>query len=287
MGWRSMKVEFFSNPVDFLKVVKPVLVRAETRNSLVYGLAQTLAKDSTSYKDFELWVIRNEGGELLAAALMTPPYPLVIWSDPLNDQAIGELAARLIEAGVKVPAVNGPESEAESFARFWTLKTGQKLRDGMRMRAYELVEVIEPPQPAGEMRQAKGTDAEVILTLLTAMQKEAMANDASRLTLEKVGRAIESGVVYVWEVDHRAVTVAMKSRGTETSQSISGVYTLPEERGKGYASAIVAGLAQMILDDGKRMATLFTDLSNPTSNSIYQKVGFKTVCDYQQYDFVE
>lgn len=281
-----MKVVCFSNPVEFLKVAKPVLVRAETRNSLIDGLAQSLAKNPARYESYGLWTVKDEGGELLAAALMTPPHPLVIWSDPPNDQAIGKLAMRLIESGVKVSAVNGPQGEAERFARLWALKTGAKLRYGMRMRAYELFEVIEPPKPAGELRQAREMDAEVVLALLSAMQKEAMANDASHLTLDGVRRLIESGVVYVWEVDRRAVTVAMKSRETETSRSISGVYTLPEERGKGYASAIVAGVAQMILNDGKRMATLFTDLNNLTSNSIYQKVGFKAVCDYQQYDFV-
>jgi predicted GNAT family acetyltransferase len=41
----------------------------------------------------------------------------------------------------------------------------------------------------------------------------------------------------------------------------------------------------MILDSGKKFCFLFTDQANPTSNSIYQKIGYEPVCDFHEYTF--
>jgi hypothetical protein len=67
--------------------------------------------------------------------------------------------------------------------------------------------------------------------------------------------------------------------------SVGPVYTPPERRGRGYATACVAALSQTILDEGWAFCTLFTDLANPTSNSIYQKIGYHPVCDFAEYRF--
>lgn len=50
-----------------------------------------------------------------------------------------------------------------------------------------------------------------------------------------------------------------------------------------YASACVAALSQLILDEGKEFCTLFTDLANPTSNHIYQQIGYRPVCDFAEF----
>jgi len=64
------------------------------------------------------------------------------------------------------------------------------------------------------------------------------------------------------------------------------VYTPPEFRGRGYASALVAALSQAMLDAGYHFCTLFTDLANPTSNHIYQAIGYQPVCDTDEYDYL-
>jgi predicted GNAT family acetyltransferase len=66
---------------------------------------------------------------------------------------------------------------------------------------------------------------------------------------------------------------------------IGAVYTPPEYRQRGYASACVAYLSQMMLDSGRKFCFLFTDLSNPTSNHIYQQIGYEPVCDVDNYVF--
>ena len=49
--------------------------------------------------------------------------------------------------------------------------------------------------------------------------------------------------------------------------------------------ATVAALSQLLLDSGRKFCFLFTDLSNPTSNHIYQAIGYRPVCDVDEYRF--
>ena len=65
------------------------------------------------------------------------------------------------------------------------------------------------------------------------------------------------------------------------------MYTPPEQRGHGYASAATAALSQLLLERGRRFCFLFTDLANPTSNHIYQTIGYQPVCDVDIYHFAE
>jgi uncharacterized protein len=63
------------------------------------------------------------------------------------------------------------------------------------------------------------------------------------------------------------------------------VYTPPEHRRKGYASACVATLSQTLLNQGYKYCFLFTDLANPTSNHIYEAIGYQSVGDLSDYSF--
>ena len=49
--------------------------------------------------------------------------------------------------------------------------------------------------------------------------------------------------------------------------------------------ACVARLTQRLLDDGLDYCMRFTDLSNPTSNHIYQNIGYEPACDMSDYRF--
>jgi predicted GNAT family acetyltransferase len=63
------------------------------------------------------------------------------------------------------------------------------------------------------------------------------------------------------------------------------VYTPPELRRRGYASALVAALSRRLLDEGRRFCFLYTDLANPTSNHIYREIGYEEVCPATSYRF--
>jgi predicted GNAT family acetyltransferase len=65
------------------------------------------------------------------------------------------------------------------------------------------------------------------------------------------------------------------------------VYTPPAQRGKGYAANCTAAVSQLLLDAGWDYCALFTDLENPISNRVYEKIGYEAVCDYADYHFAQ
>ena len=65
---------------------------------------------------------------------------------------------------------------------------------------------------------------------------------------------------------------------------VGPVYTPPELRGRGYASALVATVSADVRAAGNR-GILYTDLENPTSNSIYRNIGYRAVSEVLSYEF--
>ena len=66
---------------------------------------------------------------------------------------------------------------------------------------------------------------------------------------------------------------------------VGPVYTPPEHRRRGFAGALVAAASQAQLDEGLEFCFLFTDLANPTSNHVYQAIGYEPVTDIDVYVF--
>ena len=89
----------------------------------------------------------------------------------------------------------------------------------------------------------------------------------------------------LWIADGKPVAWAGVGGRTPNGIRIGPVYTPPEERGHGYASAVVAAASQAQLDEGRTFCFLFTDLANPTSNRIYQAIGYEPIGDFDEYHF--
>ncbi|MDE2868745.1 MAG: GNAT family N-acetyltransferase [Chloroflexota bacterium] len=102
---------------------------------------------------------------------------------------------------------------------------------------------------------------------------------------QSVRRRIGLGRMYVWD-NGGPVSMAACDGPTPRGIRINFVYTPPEHRARGYASACVADLSQLLLDEGRRFCALFTDLANPVSNRLYARLGYRPICDFDEYIFV-
>ncbi len=89
----------------------------------------------------------------------------------------------------------------------------------------------------------------------------------------------------LWEDGNEPVSLAGWSGPTPNGIRIGPVYTPPDLRGRGYATALVAELSATLLEQGRRFCFLFTDLANPTSNAIYERIGYVRVCESAQVSF--
>jgi hypothetical protein len=192
---------------------------------------------------------------------------------------IEKFAETLAEHRFSFPGIVGPSDVAGTFSSKWTQVTGQKPVEYMDQIIYMLKKVALPPPVEGALRFAKPEEAALIAEWVSAFTKDTMPKAeqvSSREALKKSEEMIKAGRVVVWAVDGVPVAQAGIS-GTSSAARISMVYTPPEQRGHGYASAVVAHLSQMLLDQGKKMCCLYADARNPVSNSIYRKIGYEFV----------
>jgi len=262
----------------YVERVEPFLMRDEARHNLFLGVLTTLKESPKEHPDFLLWTV-EDAGELVGAAARTPPYNLVM-AQPLSDEVVPVLASALRRDGIDLPGVTAARPEVEAFAEAWIRHTGMRTRLRTALGMYQLTEVRPPTGVSGGMRPATREDRPQLIAWLEDFQVESLHDDNTDFDQWLDARMGEGfGGVFVWEDDGRMTSLTGYGRGTPNGARIGPVYTPPDLRGHGYASALVAGATQWILDQGKRFCFLFTDLSNPTSNRIYQNIGYERIGD--------
>jgi predicted GNAT family acetyltransferase len=177
---------------------------------------------------------------------------------------------------------------SRAFAELWGRATGQPHRLGMSQRIYQLERVIPVHGVPGEPRPATPADRDMLVRWFEAFSDEAVGDTPPGWAERAVDLRLAPGAFRPLLWSHEG-PVSMAGYGGPTPNGIrvGPVYTPPEHRGRGYASAVVAALSQRLLDEGRRYCFLFTDLANPTSNHIYQAVGYESVCDVDEYRFEE
>jgi len=279
-----MKLTAHSNIEGFLAVAGPQLMEGEERNSLILSIAGRLEAGASYGEESPLFLTVEEGGRLIAAALRTPPYNLIIHCETDRPEPLETIAERLLEVDPGLPGVIGVSEVADRFSRIFSERTGCAPVLAMRQRLYSLREVVFPVGVRGRVRAAAEADFDLLCGWIAAFHDEATPGDPVSDPRRIVERFMTLGRIAIWD-DGGAVSMAGSSRGTPNGATISAVYTPPDRRGNGYASACVAALSRMLLDEGRSFCTLFADLSNPTSNRIYQRIGYRPVIDYAMYSF--
>jgi len=274
----------FESAAGFLSQAEPILRGDEARTSLMYGIVRRLAEGGRYGDEPPVLVCVLAGEEIVALATRTPPYHLIIHAVDLGRDAIPTLVEFLRRRDPDLPGVHAEKEIARQFAEAWTEGHGRNHHVSMEQRLYRLDEVAAVPASPGEFRLAAPADRDLLAAWVCSFITEATPGDSHPDPLAFVDRHIEAGTLGVW--DHGGPrTMAAITRGTPRGVAVSLVFTPPESRRQGYASSCVAALSQRQLDAGKSFCTLFTDLSNPTSNAIYQRIGYRPLADITRIDF--
>jgi len=273
---------FHNDPKSFCHLALPFLMKTEVENNLLIGLSTRLATETlpASPREAVFWTVRD-GAEMHGAAMCTPPNDLIL-SHPFPSSALAALSEFLIEAHVSVPGVLGPDDAAHHFSTIWTVARGMTADLWRRERIYRLDKVEALTLPPGNMIQAKREDTTLLNSYVKGFLEDTGEKGDAQAALES---ALSSNRLFVW-FDGQPVSMAASSGPTPNGARISMVYTPPELRRRGYATAIVSTISDMLLKQGKSFCALYTDLSNPTSNSIYHRIGYRPVLDCYHYRFV-
>lgn len=239
-----------------------------------------------AHDDAELLVAWDTGrdGRIRFFAMRIPPWPLLV-SEVDGSQA-QELMELWLEHDPGIPGVSGVPGAAEAVERSWAGLTGGHSRCRMRDAMHQLEQVIDPPlPPAGELKMAREEDRALLVAWEVEFVREAgVIAQAGAEADRTVTRRLAGDCQYLWHDGPPVSTVAISPEVAGIVR-IGPVYTPPEQRGRGYASAAVAGVCHRVLAAGASRCMLFTDLTNPTSNKIYAALGFRRFGDWIELDF--
>jgi RimJ/RimL family protein N-acetyltransferase len=282
-----MEVQRPTDPAEFLEMAEPLLAASEARHNLIYGIGGVLVSDPGHFEEFRLW-LGVEGGRPVAAALRTPPFGVVV-GDAATETAARQLAAAVSADEVELPTATGNVPTIKWFVDEWRTLTGADVRRSMAQGVFVLEEVRPLPPGPGRARPAEQADRDLLVEWAEAFTAEAVHDEppqSRERTVALINRRI-AGIggsgIWVWEVDGEPVAMSGHGGLTPNGIRIGLVYTPPAHRRNGYATALVAAQSASLLTHGRTFCFLFTDLANPTSNAIYQRIGYEQVAEAALY----
>jgi uncharacterized protein len=281
-----VEVRHLSDPAEFLTAAGPLLLEDEARHNLILGIAGTIRDRPGYYREFHLWVV-DRNGVVVAAALQTPPFNLVL-ARPADEDALAALVDDLAAQDVEFPGLVAALPEVDRFVEAWEQRRAATRRKRRGQRIYRLDRLRPVEGVTGRPRVATSDHRQLLIDWTTAFAEEALGDEPSPASeTERVVdgrlRGPASGFL-LWE-DEDPVSMAGWGGATPSGIRIGPVYTPPDRRGRGYGSAVTAALSRQQLDAGRRFCFLYTDLANPTSNKIYMDIGYEPVCDSVEYTF--
>jgi len=279
---------------EFYDATYDLLMTHETQNNIMLGniVMGKAGKNKSEWRDPANWfmatIFDNIGIQLIA--LMTPPHGITLYA---RDNKIDETAIKCLVdniTDIPVPGVVAKKDIAECFAQIYSASNKMTCETAMEQRIYELTAVNLDIADIGTIRLAEERDMYFLPYWLEGMYAafDGLENITMNIPqdVEPYLNRFARQKLFILEVDGQPVSMAATSRELQTVCGVAVVYTPPYFRGKGYASSCVAKVSQFILDRGFTKCVLYTDLANPTSNSIYQKIGYQPVCDSVMLKFV-
>lgn len=280
-----MEIRRPEDAATFLRLAGPLLERDEARNQLPLAIAATVAVHPDAYEAVRYWVAL-EGDRPLAAALRTEPFNLVL-ADPEPGADLEPLLAAVLADDGGLPGIVGNTPDVDLAATFLAGAAGRSAERTLAQGVYALTWVEDVPRAPGAHRRADETDRLLLLDWLMAFEEEALPHhEPDRADHERAldrRFSTDASGLWLWEDGGVPVSLAGFSGPTPTGIRVGPVYTPPSHRRRGYATTLVADLSQWLLGQGYRSCFLYTDLANPTSNRIYEAIGYRRVGEAVEY----
>jgi GNAT superfamily N-acetyltransferase len=256
----------------YLDRVGEFLRRLPVEHNVLLNAAATAIGEDVAEPGSSHWFWVEDDQDVVATAMHTPAHGVYLSTGP--PEAMRIFAATIWRLCPELPGVTGLGKAAHEFAAEWSRLGGPHATPGMRQGLYAAEEVNIPLGIAGRFRPALDADAPMLCDWLDHFVAE--AGVASRAKNEVASR-IDAGLLFVWQAGNAVVSMAAITVAQSGVSRVLLVYTPPQHRRRGFASACVAALTARELATPGRTCMLNTDLSNPTSNDIYQAIGYRRV----------
>ncbi|MBC7537761.1 MAG: GNAT family N-acetyltransferase [Bacteriovorax sp.] len=283
-----MKILKHQNVDEFLSYNEELLLKKESVYNLILGLAYGIQNKKIEPTE-PLFYSLIENKKVVACALRSnSDKPLIVTE--MSKVNLDLLVQDLVSNNDELAAVVGEEVSATYFKDQWTKIKKLNFKINIHLGIYECFKVVFPKTISGELILATEEHKNILRQNIKGFLVDCFPdNPIVDDNIESImNRNLDNNSLFLLkDKNNDIVSMAANTRSTLNGGTISLVYTPTLLRGHGYASCIVALLSEKIMNNGKKFAILFTDLANPTSNSIYQKVGFVKTGQNIQYEFIK
>ena len=271
------QVLFSEDPSFVLRTADEFLTSEPVLHNLILSILHARAAQGDPGR---YWIAFHR--EQAVGVVVQSPLSFPATLTPIEPRAVPAVVDAIAEAGVTLPGVNGDAATAASFAGYWSERCKSAATPFQGTRLYELLELGELASSEGRLCQAGPSDRSRMILWTRAFQDE--IGESSTDTELRVDRGLAAGQLWVWEQNRETTSMAVAREPTQGVVRLSGVYTPPEMRSHGYATSCVHALSKHLRGRGYR-CMLYTDLANPTSNSIYRRIGYRAVAEALRYRF--
>jgi predicted GNAT family acetyltransferase len=288
-----VKFNLYTDIRSFYRDTHELLLRHEAQNVIILGntIIGNAGTDKTGWRDTANWFMAtvSDDSGITLTALVTPPFNVTLYAtdNRTDEEALACLIHGMKDTGVAIPGVMSERSLAERFAESYAGIRGVKRSVGKSLRLYELTKVNPEITVNGSLRLARESDMAFLPYWLEGFHSDCFGE--SPLVKQEAAyyqHEIDAKKVYILEDRGVPVSIAKITRELQSLCGIGFVYTPPYFRRKGYATSCVAALSRLCLERGFTKCVLYTDLANPVSNSIYQKIGYLPISDSSDIKFV-
>ncbi len=272
-------MRFHESADEFRAVAEPFYGRDPVGHTIELTVLRAALPDDSLL--LTVW----DNSEIVGAALQTPPYPLACNGIPAH--SVDLVAAEVARMRPELTGVRGASKSAVAYADAWRAITGRVGNVTVEERLYRLGRLAPPSGVDGVSRAAGDDDRAVLVDWVERFFVETFGHSRDNQAGEEFVRtAKDKGDQFLlWIVDGVPVSMAMLRAPAARVSRIGPVFTPVDRRGRGYGSAITAAAAGLARSQGVDDVVLFADLANPTSNGIYQKIGFEPVADSVRFEF--
>lgn len=281
-----MDIRFESALNIYQKKVESLLLKKEACNNLILGILDQLEQNGPTYKNGHYLGLVEVNGKAVYAFMKTPQKNWILADvDNIDISVVRQVAKFIHESGIDIPGVLGPPDNTEIFINECHRFTDTKSTVHMEQLIYQLDQMNSIPVAEGCLIVATSKNHILVKTWLKQFGAEANEEISDDYADRTARKYIENASFYLWVKNSKPVSMVNHSRKTKNGATINAVYTPDEHKRNGYATTAVAKLTEKLLQEGFKFCSLYTDLANPASNSIYKKIGYYKVGTSVVYQF--
>lgn len=271
-----MRAQLTSDASAYRELVFPFLQRDPVRNLIILTSVQEHANNPRSEHEPAYFVSVYD--DAVAGAAIRAPGRL-IYLGALQPEYAEIVADAFFEAVPDAPGVAGDRVVADRFADRWCARRGCRATEVRAARLHKL-DTLTPLPADGQPRLMTAADVE----LVAAWGADGFGQEIGGDYLDWSRLHLRERRLWLWTVDDEPVSMVAHHLPVFGVCRVGPVYTPPEHRRQGYAGALTSQVSAQIRSAGNQ-ACLYTNLADPTSNSIYQHVGYRPVADFVEVEF--